>query len=82
MSPISKGIKLSPFKDLLMPARKAEVRDESVESYIVRRFGQSIASRFVSAIMRGIYASDISKLSARSVARLGRLMPLRLTTLV
>lgn len=72
MSPRSKGIKLAPFRDLIMGARKPHIRDESVESYISRRFGKSVAARFLSAIMRGIYAADISKLSARSVAKLGK----------
>lgn len=70
--PMSKGIKFAPFRDLIMRARNPEVRDESVESYISRRFGSSVATRFVSAIMRGIYAADISKLSARSVVKLGK----------
>ncbi|KAH6581605.1 hypothetical protein BASA61_008979 [Batrachochytrium salamandrivorans] len=40
--------------------------DESVESFIVRRFGQKVADNLVSAIMHGIYSGDISYLSARS----------------
>lgn len=72
---ITRGIKLAPFRDLLAPSRNPSVRDESVESYITRRFGAKVSERFVSAIMRGIYAGDVSELSARSVARLGKMYP-------
>lgn len=69
---IAKGIKLSPLKDMIARARPLVMRDESVGSYVSRRFGPVVAERFVSAIMRGIYAADVDELSARSVARIGR----------
>ena len=75
-SKISSGLKLSPFKDIIARARPLDVRDESVGSYITRRFGAVAAQRFVSAIMRGIYAGDVDELSARSVARIGRIYAL------
>lgn len=75
-SKISSGLKLSPFKDIIACARPLDVRDESVGSYITRRFGAVAAQRFVSAIMRGIYAGDVDELSARSVARIGRIYAL------
>lgn len=73
---ISKGVKLSPLKDIIARARPLDVRDESVESYVSRRFGPVVAQRFVSAVMRGIYAGDSDELSARSVARIGRIYAL------
>lgn len=75
-SKISSGMKLSPFKDILARARPLDVRDESVGSYVTRRFGVFPAQRFLSAIMRGIYAGDVDELSARSVARIGRIYAL------
>lgn len=70
---ISKGIKLSPLKDMIARARPRDVRDESVGSYVSRRFGAVVSQRFVSAVMRGIYGGDVDELSARSVARIGRI---------
>lgn len=72
LRPITRGTEIAPFKDFLMGPRKPEVRDESVESYISRRFGATVATRFISAIMRVIYSADISILSARSVALIGK----------
>lgn len=79
-SPIMSGVKRGVFKDFFLARpRKSTVKDESVESFISRRFNNRLANRFVSAIMRGIYAGDISELSARSTARLNRLYMLEHT---
>lgn len=72
-SPISKGTKFAPFRDLFLRPRKRTTRDEPLSSYISRRFGKAISERFLSAVMRGIYAGDVDELSSRSVARLGKL---------
>jgi oxygen-dependent protoporphyrinogen oxidase len=73
-SPIMKGVKLAALKDLFWAkSRKKNIDDESVESFISRRLSKRLADRFVSAVMRGIYAGSISDLSSRSVARLNRL---------
>ncbi|CAN6629345.1 hypothetical protein TRVA0_012S00892 [Trichomonascus vanleenenianus] len=72
-SPIMKGVKLAPLKDFFVArARDKKVNDESVESFISRRFNGDLAKRFVSALMRGIYGGDSAELSARSVTRLNR----------
>ncbi|CAH2350967.1 protoporphyrinogen oxidase [[Candida] railenensis] len=43
-------------------------QDESVESFMNRRFGsKSITSNIFSAVLHGIHAGDVSKLSARSI---------------
>lgn len=75
-SKISAGVKLAPLKDLLARARPLDVRDESVGSYVSRRFGKVASERFVSAVMRGIYGSDVDELSARSAARIGKIYAL------
>lgn len=49
------------------PCRSRDIQDESVGSFISRRFGLAIADNIVSAIFHGIYAGDIYKLSARSI---------------
>lgn len=72
-TPLLYGAKLRALKDLFIPARSPSVNDESVESFISRRLGKKISERVFSAMLRGIYAGDISKLSARSVARLSKL---------
>ncbi|KAG4304189.1 hypothetical protein PORY_002370 [Pneumocystis oryctolagi] len=52
-----------PFK----PARNKKITDESVSSFISRRFSASISENLVSALMHGIYSGDIDNLSAKSV---------------
>lgn len=44
-----------------------DIYDESVGSFISRRFGSGIADNVVSAVFHGIYAGDIYQLSARSI---------------
>ncbi|KAI9593176.1 hypothetical protein BDF19DRAFT_448833 [Syncephalis fuscata] len=42
------------------------VADESIRSFITRRFSSIVADRMVSAVVSGIYAGNISELSARA----------------
>ncbi|ANB13423.1 oxygen-dependent protoporphyrinogen oxidase [Sugiyamaella lignohabitans] len=73
-SPIMRGVKFGALRDLLLARpRKNTINDESIESFISRRFNKKLSDRFLSALMRGIYAGDVSQLSARSVARLNKL---------
>lgn len=58
------GILGEPFRRK-MPSQD---QDESVESFMSRRFGsKSITSNIFSAVLHGIHAGDVSKLSARSI---------------
>ncbi|PKY03097.1 putative protoporphyrinogen oxidase [Aspergillus campestris IBT 28561] len=41
--------------------------DESVESFVTRRLGPEMANNIVSAVFHGIYAGDISRLSAQTL---------------
>lgn len=41
--------------------------DESVGSFVSRRFGSAVADNIVSAIYHGIYAGDIYQLSAKTI---------------
>lgn len=70
VNPLSKGL----FKGLLGEwFRKSPVnadKDESVNSFISRRFGSEyISKNLLSAIFHGIYADDVNQLSARRTLR-------------
>ncbi len=43
------------------------IEDESVDSFVSRRFGKGLAENLLSAVMHGIYAGDTRKLSVRAV---------------
>lgn len=65
--PIFSGAISGFLSEINKPRRSPDVQDESVGSFISRRFGSAIADNVVSAIFHGIYAGDIYKLSARSI---------------
>ena len=50
------------------PPRPPELLDESVGSFISRRFSPHMADNLVSAFVHGVYAGDLYKLSMRSLA--------------
>ena len=52
-----------PFKP---SNRQAGARDESVDSFLSRRFGETFARIFGSALVHGIYAADSRNLSVRA----------------
>lgn len=56
--------KLRLLLEPAMPRGKEE--DESVASFMKRRFGQQITEQVISAFFSGIWAADINALSARS----------------
>ncbi|KAH7913111.1 hypothetical protein BJ138DRAFT_1082263 [Hygrophoropsis aurantiaca] len=66
----------SPVGRILLPAVAREPfrarnriphnTDESVDSFLTRRFGEKFASIFGSALVHGIYAADSRKLSVRT----------------
>lgn len=57
------------IQECFNPARPPSeyAKDESVSSFISRRFNSKIADNLVSAMMHGIYAGDIDKLSAQTL---------------
>ena len=59
------GILFEHTKPARMPHEWAE--DESVASFMSRRFNSQIADNLVSAMIHGIYAGDIDKLSAQAL---------------
>ncbi|KAJ3326332.1 hypothetical protein HDV06_000208 [Boothiomyces sp. JEL0866] len=62
--PILKGFIPALLTEAFKP--KSTTLDESIHSFVSRRLGTSIADNMVSAVIHGIYAGDIKKLSIRS----------------
>jgi oxygen-dependent protoporphyrinogen oxidase len=67
-SPIfSWGGKLRMGWERFLPARKSsDTSDESLASFVKRRFGQELLERLVQPLVGGIYTSDPEKLSLRA----------------
>lgn len=67
--PVFKGAIWGTIKEYYgaAPKRPDDVEDESIGSFISRRFGPSLADNLASAIFHGIYAGDIYTLSARTI---------------
>ncbi|KAF2000609.1 Protoporphyrinogen oxidase [Amniculicola lignicola CBS 123094] len=57
----------SLFWEPLTPGRPAQLKDESIGSFISRRFDKRIANNLASAVFHGIYAGDIWQLSAKTL---------------
>lgn len=62
--PVMKGVLTSIFKEPLVE-RNTTLKDESIHSFISRRLGVHVAENLVSAMVHGIYAGDIKKLSIK-----------------
>ena len=65
--PIFKGTVAAALSEVMETQRPADLQDESVGSFITRRFGSALTDNVVSAILHGVYAGDIYKLSARAI---------------
>ena len=55
------------LSEVTRPRRPDSLVDESIGSFISRRFGKDVADNIVSAVFHGIYAGDIYKLSAKTI---------------
>ncbi len=55
------------FKEPLVDGRPADLDDESVGSFVSRRFGSKLVDNIVSAVVHGIYAGDVYNLSVKSL---------------
>lgn len=69
--PIATTPLLSPFGKLrlageVLVRRKRSASDESLESFVVRRFGREAFDRLVQPLIGGIYTADPSKLSMQA----------------
>lgn len=68
--PIYKGAWKAPIYDIFGDARDESLRDESVSSFFNRRFrSPDITNNIISAVIHGIYAGDIDRLSVKSLFR-------------
>lgn len=65
--PIFKGVVWNVAAEASVATRADNVRDESVGSFISRRYGKTIADNLLSALFHGIYAGNIYNLSARTL---------------
>ena len=65
--PVFDGAISGTLTEVTKPQRPDDLHDESIGSFLSRRFGSALANNVVSAIFHGIYAGDIYKLSARSI---------------
>lgn len=57
------SVLLEPFR----PGRPSTLHDESIGSFIERRFDKRLGMNLLSAVLHGIYAGDIWRLSARTL---------------
>ncbi|KAI2013466.1 oxygen-dependent protoporphyrinogen oxidase [Ophidiomyces ophidiicola] len=65
--PALKNIPLALLSEYFVPKRDMNVRDESIGDFLSRRFGKDLTDHLASAVIHGIYAGDIYKLSAQSL---------------
>ena len=65
--PIFKGTISGALSEVTKPRRTGDLQDESVGSFLTRRFGSAMTDNIVSAVFHGVYAGDIYKLSARAI---------------
>ncbi|KAI9886371.1 MAG: hypothetical protein M1823_001825 [Watsoniomyces obsoletus] len=65
--PLFKGSLHGVMGEYFRPRRSPEIEDESVGSFISRRFNSSMADNLVSAFLHGIYAGDVYQLSIKSL---------------
>ena len=64
---LSFGDKWALAKEFISPSpARSDGADESLETLLVRRFGKKTVDHFLAAVMTGIFAGDLSKLSAQA----------------
>lgn len=66
-SPLGKGLVSGFLKEPFQS--KKDLDDESVASFLTRRFGASLPTNVISAVFHGVYAADIHKLSAKTTLK-------------
>lgn len=65
--PVFKGLVPAVLGEPIRERRSSDLPDESIGSFLSRRFGPELADNIVSAVLHGIYAGDVYQLSARSL---------------
>lgn len=70
LNPLSKGLFLGMLGEWRRKPSSQPGKDESVNSFISRRFGSDFVSKnIMSAIFHGIYADDVGQISAKRTLR-------------
>ena len=65
--PAFDGLFSAIFRDIVQSRRSSDLHDESIASFFARRLDSKVAQNLVSAVLHGIYAGDVEKLSMRSI---------------
>ncbi|KAI9694260.1 MAG: oxygen-dependent protoporphyrinogen oxidase [Bogoriella megaspora] len=65
--PVLRALMWPTITEALKDKRNDNLQDESVGSFFSRRLSPTIANTFASAMMHGIYAGDVNKLSVESI---------------
>ncbi|KAK9447596.1 uncharacterized protein V1518DRAFT_421410 [Limtongia smithiae] len=65
--PLFRGMLGEVLREPFRATRSGAAQDESIGSFMSRRFGKRITDRLVAAALHGIYAGDIYQLSVRSI---------------
>ncbi|KAI9007219.1 hypothetical protein BC832DRAFT_614448 [Gaertneriomyces semiglobifer] len=63
-TPALKGLLLSILREPFV--RPSTLKDESIHSFVQRRFGKNVADNLISALVHGIYAGNAKELSVKS----------------
>lgn len=63
---LSLADKLTVVMELLRTRRDTPERDESLDAFLSRHFGRAMVDRFFAAVMTGVFAGDLTKLSAQA----------------
>ncbi|KAF8544767.1 hypothetical protein BDD12DRAFT_814663 [Trichophaea hybrida] len=65
--PVMRGVLGGILTEVLRKRRSLELPDESFGSFLSRRFSPNLAYNITSAVMHGIYAGDIDRLSVKTL---------------
>ena len=65
--PVMKGVISGILKEPFRKRRPLNLQDESVGSFMSRRFSPNLAQNMLSAVLHGIYAGDVDRLSVKSL---------------
>ena len=68
-SSLFSGVASGFLHEYRTPARPAHIQDESIADWFTRRFGSpKLAVNLISALLHGVYAGNVHKLSTKSIS--------------
>lgn len=65
--PVFKGVIWAMLREIGKASRDPSLQDESIGSFFARRLSHDLVERMLSAVIHGIYAGDVWKLSVKSL---------------